>query len=238
MTEISEQELLHYLGAEHEREVAGEGMAQKVRDLIPASWRPWLRLLLTDAIAPWQRRKARELAEEERLQLHLGCGTLLLDDWVNVDLIGLPVDMAWNITRALPFPDNSVNAIFNEHVLEHLTPEDGYQFLKDAYRVLQPGGVLRVVMPDAHLYIKSYVDPEDTFLEEWRGVPYTPMMALQQEFYSFSHRAMYNYETLALFLETIGFDEVERSRYGESRLEPCPDSEWRVGDSFYAEAVV
>jgi hypothetical protein len=91
-------------------------------------------------------------------------------------------------------------------------------------------------MPDASKYIRSYIDPEHTFIKEWRGLKFTPMMSLAEEFYGFSHCAMYDYETLALYLRMAGFSLIESSSFGKSRIDPCPDSEWRIKDSFYTEA--
>jgi hypothetical protein len=63
------------------------------------------------------------------------------------------------------------------------------------------------------------------------------MLALQEEFYSFGHRAMYDYETLALFCRVIGFNVIEARQFGDSRLIPCPDTVCRIPDSFYTEVV-
>jgi predicted SAM-dependent methyltransferase len=52
-----------------------------------------------------------------------------------------------DIRKPLPFPDNSVDAIFTEHVLEHVKFLDGINFLKECYRILKPSGSIRTVMP-------------------------------------------------------------------------------------------
>lgn len=51
-------------------------------------------------------------------------------------------------TRGLDFADSSVDALYTSHMLEHLDEVEARDFLRDAYRVLRPGGVLRVVVPD------------------------------------------------------------------------------------------
>jgi predicted SAM-dependent methyltransferase len=177
------------------------------------------------------------LVAARRVRLNVGCGSLPLDDWINIDLIGLPIDLAWDLSRPLPFEDGTVDAIFHEHVIEHLPGAAGYRLLKECHRLLRPDGVLRVVAPDASKYIESYFDPQHEFIRSFRGDRPTPMLALQEEFYGFGHRAVYDHDTIALFCDTIGFSHVERSAFGRSRIDPCPDSEWRVTDSFYSEAV-
>jgi predicted SAM-dependent methyltransferase len=65
------------------------------------------------------------LASQPGLRRHLGCGGEGKDGWVNIDLLGDPVDVAWNLAHRLPFASNSVDAAFHEHLLEHLPLEAG-----------------------------------------------------------------------------------------------------------------
>ena len=234
---FDEKEFVDFLTRHHRREVPGAGLTKFVGGLIPQSLRHHTRAMATAALRPLERRKARKYASNSPLKLNLGCGALPLPGWVNIDLYGLPVDVHWDICHTLPFDDNSVDAVFHEHVQEHVDPYSGYLLNKECYRVLKVGGVCRIVMPDASKYIRSYMDPEHTFIKDWRGMPFTPMMNLVEEFYGFNHRAIYDYDTLALYLGAVGFSHVERSSFSKSRIEPCPDSEWRIGDSFYVEAV-
>ncbi len=229
-----------FLGAYAARPVPGSGFSQFAGRLIPQSMRPTLRRWATNAVAPWQRRRAARLVGSGPLRLNLGCGSLALPGWVNVDLVGFPVDVAWNLSRKLPFPDNSVDTIFHEHVLEHLPAPVGLEFLRECHRIMKTGAVMRAVLPDASAYIRSYCDPSHTFLNEWRdidgrGLP--PLLGLQEEFYGFGHRTIYDYETLAFFCTAAGFRTVERRLFGESLVQPVPDSEWRIGDSFYADII-
>jgi len=204
--------------------------------LLPESLRPAVRVWATHFIEPAQRVKARSISNTSPVKLNIGCGALRLDGWVNIDLVGLPVDIAWDIRRPLPFADNSVDVVFHEHVMEHVCGYDGYMMAKDSYRILKPGGVLRIVMPDARKYIDSYINPTSSNNILRQGhLP--PMLGLQDEFYGFNHRAMYDYETVELFLRTAGFGKVESSSFGKSRIDPPPDCDWRVKDSFYTEAV-
>lgn len=234
---VSEQALLAVLQPDSEREMPGEGISRRIGGMMPQSVRPAARLLATGLVSPWQWLAAGRFASRSPLRINLGCGTLPLEGWVNVDLAGLPVDLVWDIRQPLPFQSGSVDAIFHEHVMEHIDPIHGYRLIQECYRLLKPGGVLRIVMPDASKYIHSYVDPDHAFIKQWRPKKITPMLALHSEFYHFGHRALYDYQTLELFCCTAGFQTVEQRQFGESRLTPCPDSAWRITDSFYCEAV-
>lgn len=234
--QTSEEELIRQLRLHLDRPVPGSGMSRLIGSLLPESLRPQVRVWATHMMEPAQRSVARRLSKNAPVKLNIGCGTLRMDGWVNIDLVGLPVDLAWDIRRTLPFVDDSVDVIFHEHVMEHVCAYDGFMMAKDSYRMLKPGGVLRIVMPDANRYIRSYVNPtsSDSILREGR---LTPMIALTEEFYGFNHRAMYDYETVELFLRTAGFTKVESTSFGKSRIDPCPDCEERICDSFYTEAV-
>src|SRR6476620_5920641 len=66
-------------------------------------------------------------------KLHIGCGTLRFEGWVNIDLERRPgvVDIQLDATKPFPFEDNTCQYIYNEHFLEHLKVEQGLHFLKE-----------------------------------------------------------------------------------------------------------
>lgn len=217
--------------------VPGSGFRRFIGSLIPRSYRWIVRRVATNLLAPVARGAARKLEGAGPLQLHLGCGESPKQGWVNIDLVGLPVDLAWNLDQPLPFSDGSVDAIFHEHVLEHLVLDRGYTLLRESYRVLKPGGVLRIGVPDAGRYVRSYCDRKDGFLERVRPDRPTALLALQEEFYSHGHRTMYDFETLALVCRAAGFTRIDERGIDETRLLPSPDSPHRKWDTLYVEAV-
>ncbi len=84
----------------------------------------------------------RNLPLGQSRRLHLGCGPHALESpWENFDR---EVD----ITKPLPFDDDSAEYIFAEHVIEHVPFPSAMRFLRECYRVLHGGGVLRVSFPD------------------------------------------------------------------------------------------
>jgi predicted SAM-dependent methyltransferase len=215
----------------------GRGFTQTWRQMVPTSVRTKVRCVLTDVLSMRERRTARKLMRCTRLRVHLGSGDRPKSGWVNVDLLGHHVDLAWNLNRALPFEDGSVESIFQEHLPEHLTLERGLALLEDCHRMLKPGGVLRVGVPDAAAYVRSYCDTSEGFLEKVRPGRPTPMLALQEEFYWHGHQTMYDFETLALVCKAAGFESIERRGFGDTRLTPIPDSDFRRLDTLYVEMV-
>jgi SAM-dependent methyltransferase len=215
----------------------GTGLTRAWRRMLPTSIRTHVRCILTDALRFRERRKARMLMRNPHLRIHLGSGDRPKDGWVNVDLLGHRVELAWNLNRPLPFGDESVEAIFQEHLIEHLTLARGLALIQDCYRMLKPGGVLRIGVPNADAYVRSYCDGAGEFLEAVRPGRPTPMLALQEEFYWHGHRTMYDFDTLSLVCEAAGFASIEPRGFGNTRLTPIPDSDFRSLDTLYVEMV-
>ena len=83
---------------------------------------------------------ARKLCGSQKLKLHLGCGRRIKNGWINIDL-SPQADITLDIREPLPFLANSCAMIYSEHFLEHIDyPESTQLFLKECYRVLEPGG--------------------------------------------------------------------------------------------------
>jgi SAM-dependent methyltransferase len=238
------QELLSYfarreaqLAARERTNPGGRTLRKVAKRLVPPKFHYGVRRVVTAVLVPRERRRARQLARRFPLLLHLGFGGYRKEGWVNVDLIGDRGDLVWDVRRPLPFPNETVDAIFHEHLLEHLLAREGFALLLDSVRVLRPGGILRVGVPDAGAY--TSLDPNDRqgFLERVRPGRPTPLLAMQEVFYEPDHHTMYDFETLAYFLRAAGFPDPEHRGFGESRLSPCPDSEHREAETLWVEAI-
>ena len=81
--------------------------------------------------------------------LNLGCGKIFHPDWVNVDLISNnPHVVAFDLNLGIPFAAESFDIVYHSHILEHLERPYAEHLLQECFRVLKPGGLLRVVVPD------------------------------------------------------------------------------------------
>jgi SAM-dependent methyltransferase len=110
--------------------------------------------------------------------LNLGCGKHFHSDWTNMDCVQAdPSIMVHDLRQRLPFPDETFDAVYHSHVLEHLPREKAFPFIRECFRVLKgPGGLLRVVVPDleriAILYLEKLRgavtgDPRSRLEYEW-----------------------------------------------------------------------
>lgn len=202
--------------------------------------RALVRQVLTTILVPSQAQKARQLARSgANLKLHLGCGNTLLDGWINLDLVHptRKQQLHWDLRRGIPFPDESVQAIFTEHMLEHLTLPDALTLLKECRRVLNAEGILRIGVPDLERYALSYLG-RDPLIDLHRPCRPTRGIAFSEIFFFYGHRSMYDFDTLNVLLREAGFSHVARCEFGSGSLQPCPDSSLRADETLYVEAFV
>ena len=195
----------------------------------------------------------RRFRNASDLLVNIGCGSQGRIGWVNVDCFNAgPVNCVFDVRRALPFPSNSVRAIFTEHFFEHIDYfEEVPIFLKECHRVLQQDGVIRIIVPDAEQYLIAYVKrdwerlrklrPLDCDLTDaWFGFRYnTPMELINMVFRQFEeHKFAYDYETLEFLLSRAGFSSVTRQSFNKSTSsQVCLDNEKRASESLYVEAI-
>jgi SAM-dependent methyltransferase len=110
----------------------------------------------------------RNMSDKKLPYLNLGCGSRFHSAWTNADLESSDNVMSLDIRRPLPFPDGSFEAVYHSHVLEHLAPAEGRQFMAECYRVTRPGGTLRVAVPDLEGIVRHYLESLEQAL---RGEP-------------------------------------------------------------------
>ena len=99
------------------------------------------------------------------IKLHLGSGGKVLQGWHNLDMRQSNTTDAgtgtvcrrWN-APILPYGDGTVDFVHNEHFLEHIDEKDGFTLLREVYRVLKPGGILRTATPSMDRYVDAYLN--------------------------------------------------------------------------------
>jgi predicted SAM-dependent methyltransferase len=173
--------------------------------------------------------------------LNLACGDNIKLGWVNVDLFDpTPVDLRLDLTEPLPFADGSVRTIYCEHFFEHLDfPKHARGFLREALRVLEPGGVLSIGVPDTQWPLQCYVTGDDSYFRFGRAIwghpewCNTPLHQINFHFRQLNeHRYAYDELTLAQVLHEEGFVQPKRREF-----DPALDSELRRVGTLYMDAV-
>jgi predicted SAM-dependent methyltransferase len=180
-------------------------------------------------------KRAKQFLGQRDLRLNVGCGPNVKPGWINIDRSGSPDVLPVDLRRNLPFSDSSSAILYGEHVFEYLEyPEEAMRFLSEAYRVLQPNGVLSLGVPDAELALKSYAARDRWVLERFPFLPEwcdTPMHRVNFLFRDDGHKYAYDFETLGRIVEKAGFSDVARREFDRNL-----DSEKRRIRTLYISA--
>ena len=100
-------------------------------------------------------------------RLNVGCGRHYHSDWVNLDLQSDdPSVICHDVTQGIPFTDDHFEMVYHSHILEHLSPQQGRELIAECYRVLKPGGILRIVVPNLEEIAQLYLSMHD---QAWQG---------------------------------------------------------------------
>lgn len=90
--------------------------------------------------------------------INLGCGKRFHAAWRNFDLVpGAAGVERWDVRERLPLPDESCTVCYSSHLLEHLTPTAAAELVGEMGRVLDSGGILRLVVPDLEVIVRQYL---------------------------------------------------------------------------------
>lgn len=181
----------------------------------------------------------------KKIKLHIGCGTLYKDGWVNIDNNSdnniEKLDINHDLSTGLPFEDNQVDFIYHEHFIEHLTYDDGLLFLKDCFRVLKPSGVMRVACPDLDQLIQAYVQ------DNWRELDWVSkyncqwiesrgrMLNANMNIKPWGHQYLYNKEDLCRRLTQADFstNKIIEASYAKSKFVELCNLDTRADSMFF-----
>lgn len=91
--------------------------------------------------------------------LNLGCGSRYHKSWTNIDFTSTGEGViAHNLTKGIPFEDDTFDAVYHSHVLEHFSKNDAVFFLKECFRVLKKDGIIRIAVPDLEKIARIYLE--------------------------------------------------------------------------------
>lgn len=209
---------------------------------------------------------------ERSIRVNLGCGLAALPGFDNIDnspsvvlsrfprikwalfKFGLiseshyrtvwPAGIKWqDASRGLDYADSSVDRIYSSHFLEHVPYAKAQRILSECRRILKPGGIFRLVVPDLLYYSREYVQKteeliasgqmdrrvHDEYLETLYGAYLTRARS--------HHHYMYDWPTLSLMMSAIGFENVRLCRFQESNDPDLALLDNRPVDSIHVEAV-
>jgi predicted SAM-dependent methyltransferase len=199
---------------------------------------------LKDAVrrrVSWLKAKRCLRTAPRPLKLHVGCGNVRFEGWINIDTLPLrSVDVVWDLRWGLPVEDGSCIFIYSEHLLEHLSVHDGLAFLRACHRALCGGGVVRLAMPSLEFLLERASSPrwrEQDWLSwpEYKSIQ-TRAEMLNVAFRAWGHQYLYDREELHRRLQEAGFGTAVDAARGESSHPDLRDRETRRDSLLICEA--
>lgn len=151
-----------------------------------------------------KRYRQRWLRAGKKRVLNLGGGGHCLVGCLTVD-VDARADVYVDITQPLPFPDCSIEGIFCEEVIEHVDYARGAKLLRECWRILQPGGVLRLTTPSLNWFAARLASESEAWSE------------MNSIFYDHAHRCIYTEEALQRSCMEAGFVLLLKSSYRDPR---------------------
>jgi SAM-dependent methyltransferase len=155
-------------------------------------------------------------------KLQIGAGPNELAGWLNADFSPRrPSTIFMDATQPFPLPAASFDVIFSEHMIEHVPFDQGQKMLRECYRVLKPGGKIRIATPNLrNIAALATASPsvDQKRYASWaieHHVPYAlradstddyrPAYVINNFFWGFGHYFVYDPKTLAAALTAAGF---------------------------------
>jgi len=189
-----------------------------------------------------------KLKHNNTISLNLGSGGNGRQDWINIDARpthhGLYI--AYDIRRKLPIRSSTVERIYAEHVIEHLDFRyDIPKLFAECYRVMKPGSIFRIVVPDVEKFVNAYVSKEQSrwdalgLADESDDLAFvSPMHVLNHVFHQEGeHLFGYDFDTLRIALENANLKTVVKQAYNQSLdKELCMDQQNHEPYSLYVDA--
>jgi methyltransferase family protein len=174
-------------------------------------------------------------------RLNWGCGSHVQPGWINTDVKAAPeVDLVADIRKGLPLDDDSIEYAVSVHALPELSYDEVVPALQELKRVLKPGGVLRLVLPDLQKAIDAYIEGNDRYfhLVEDDVTTLGGRLVTQILWYGYS-RTLFTSDFTAELLTEAGYVDLAlcQPHQTASGFADIVELDNREEESFYMEGI-
>ena len=159
-------------------------------------------------------------------KLQIGSGGTILKGWLNTDLVlENPLVTHMDAGKRFPLEDSSFDFIYSEHLFEHLTYQQQCNYLAESFRVLKPGGKIRIATPNIEFLLKlasnNISDLERKYLE-WNSKHFLNenscnydsfnslhVYVINNYFKAWGHQLIHSKNSLAELVTKFGFTDIK-----------------------------
>ena len=177
------------------------------------------------------------LSSNNNNYINLGCGNTYKVNFINVDFYGTKnIDYGMDLRFPFKIESNSIDGIFSEHTLEHLSHHEVENALSECYRILKTKGKIRIIVPDLSIFIKKYCSNDDVWFQKWYDLVlkdpsrhymkkyFTKMFAINFTASYYFHKSCWDFESLKKALSRHGFTNIKKCDYNVGTKELLIDS--------------
>jgi SAM-dependent methyltransferase len=174
--------------------------------------------------------------------MNWGCGDSGVPGWINSDMKDGPgIDLSCDIRMGLPLEDGSMDYVVSIHALPEIAYPDLVPTLLELRRVIRPGGVLRLSLPDLERGFAAYQrNDHDYFLiPDSEVANIGSKLIVQLVWYGYS-RTLFTYDFIEEMLYKAHFSRVYRCSYRQtaSQYAEIVELDNREPESLFVEAIV
>lgn len=196
----------------------------------------------------WKNKKENKRKEVQRLiiddylknneikKMQIGCGSNIIEGWLNTDLNYNNKVAFLDAGEKFPIESDVFDYIYSEHLFEHLKVEQQLNMLKESYRILKKGGIIRIATPSLEFLFKLYANPntlENRKYVNWavKNIPNLNVVnntiadieehycyVINNFFKAWGHQMIHNYDSISKLALQCGYSQIIQCKVGESEV--------------------
>jgi predicted SAM-dependent methyltransferase len=178
-------------------------------------------------------------------KLQIGAQSNSVDGWLNVDIEPKSGEVVYmDAIKLFPFEANTFDFIFTEHMIEHISFNEGDFMLRECFRVMKKGGKIRVVTPNLKFLIELYQESKTETQEDYlrfsqkyfkNQEPELDTLVINNFFRDWGHQFIHDEKSLRYLLEKAGFQQISLTKVNESKYPEFQNLEQHqkeIGEAF------